>query len=280
MIAMLSELRGGFSVRRVGAMVLRYTYLLRSSWPRIADLVYWPAVQMVTWGFIQTYVSQVGPGQAPAGRLAVGAGTLIGAVLLWDILFRGQLGFSMSFLEEMYSRNVGNLLMSPLRPLELVASLTVMSLIRLTLGVIPVTLMAIVFFGFNLWGVGLGLGAFFANLLLTSWAIGLVICGLLLRLGLGAEALAWSMMFLLMPLACVYYPLSVLPGWLQPIALVLPPTYVFEGLRSAIVQHEFRADLMLTAFGINLVYFAVSVAVFLKLLNSARRAGTLLQMGE
>ena len=108
--------------------------------------------------------------------------------MLWDILFRGQLGFSISFLEEMYSRNIGNLMMSPLRPLEFVVALMVMSSIRLAIGVIPVTLLAIVFFGFNLWELGLALGAFFSNLILTSWAVGLFVSGLLLRNGLGAES--------------------------------------------------------------------------------------------
>ena len=274
-----AELRGGFVPRRVWALILRYGYLLFQSWPRIVDLVYWPMVQMITWGFIQTYVARIGT-EGIAGHAAVGAGTLIGAVMLWDILFRGQLGFSISFLEEMYSRNLGNLLMSPLRPLEFVAALTAMSLVRLAIGVIPVSAMAVLFFGFNLWGIGIALGAFFANLLLTSWALGLVVCGLILRNGLGAEALAWSLMFLLMPLSCVYYPVGMLPGWLQAIAWLLPPTYVFEGLRAILADHRIRGDLMIEAFLLNAVYYLAGLAGFLALLRSARRQGSLLQLGE
>ena len=96
-------------------MMLRYWYLLRSSWPRLIELVYWPTVQMITWGFLQLYVMQ------NAGFFARAGGTFIGAVLLWDILFRGQLGFSISFLEEMWARNIGNLMMSPLRPFEFIS---------------------------------------------------------------------------------------------------------------------------------------------------------------
>ncbi|MDX7951493.1 ABC transporter permease [Lichenihabitans sp. Uapishka_5] len=275
-MSMFDEVRGGFSAARVGAMVLRYTYLLRSSWPRVLDLIYWPTVQMVTWGFLQTYVSKAGAG----GPVAVGAGALIGAVMLWDILFRGQLGFSMSFLEELYSRNVGNLMMSPLRPLELVAALIVMSTLRLAIAIVPVTAMAVWFFGFNLWGLGFAVGVFFANLLLTGWAVGLLVAGLLLRNGLGAEALAWSLMFLLLPLTCVYYPVSVLPGWLQPVALALPPTYVFEGLRMLVSQHHVSVSDMAMAFGINAVLFLGGLMAFLALLDSAKRRGTLLQSGE
>src|SRR5664279_3164189 len=137
-----------FSVNRVAAMVRRYWYLLRSSWPRVLDLIYWPAVQMLMWGFLQLYVSQ------NVGFFAKASGLFIGSVLLWDILFRGQLGFSISFLEEMWSRNLGNIMISPLRPVEFIAALMIMSVVRLAIGMVPVTLLAIAFFGFNLWALG------------------------------------------------------------------------------------------------------------------------------
>jgi len=263
-----------FSFRRVGAMVLRYWYLLRSSWPRILDLIYWPMVQMLMWGFLQLYVSE------NAGFFARAGGTFIGAVLLWDILFRGQLGFSVSFLEEMWARNMGNLMMSPLRPAEFVVALMIMSLVRLAIGMVPVSLLAIGFFGFNLYALGLALAAFFANLILTSWAVGILVSGLILRNGMGAEGLAWTIMFLLLPLACVYYPVAVLPGFLQTIAWALPPTYVFEGMRALLIDQVFRGDLMLQALALNAIYFALAVVAFLKLLDSARRQGSLLQTGE
>ncbi|MCZ7659722.1 MAG: ABC transporter permease [Xanthobacteraceae bacterium] len=263
-----------FSARRVGAMILRYWYLLRSSWPRLLELVYWPAVQMMMWGFLQLYIDQ------NASFFARATGTFIGAVLLWDILFRGQLGFSVSFLEEMWARNMGNLMISPLRPFEFVAALMVMSLVRLAIGMVPVSLLAIAFFGFNLWGLGLALAAFFVNLILTSWAVGIFVSGLVLRNGLGAENLAWTLMFIFMPLACVYYPVATLPGWLQVFAWALPPTYVFEGMRALVIDQAFRADLMIEAFALNIVLFALASAGFLALLADARRAGSLMQTGE
>ena len=263
-----------FSPRRVFAMVLRHWYLLSSSWPRILDLIYWPAVQMLMWGFLQMYLSQ------NSGFFAQAAGTFIGAVMLWDILFRGQLGFSISFLEEMYARNMGNLMMSPLRPVEFVAALMIMSVIRLAIGMVPVSLLAIAFFDFNLWGLGLALAVFFMNLLLTSWAVGILVAGILLRHGLGAENMAWTFMFLLLPVTCVYYPVSVLPSWLQVFAWMLPPTYVFEGMRALLIEKVFRADLMTQAFALNAVLFAAGVVGFLILLKNARREGTLLQGGD
>ncbi len=232
----------GFSPRRIAAMVLRYWYLLRSSWPRLLELIYWPAVQMLMWGFLQLYIA------GNAGFFARAGGTFIGAVLLWDILFRGQLGFSISFLEEMWARNLANLMISPLRPLEFVGALMIMSLIRLAIGMGPVSLF--------------------------------LVSGLVLRNGLGAESLAWTIMFLLLPLTCVYYPVTILPHWLQAVAWTLPPTYVFEGMRELLINHVFRADLMVRALALNAVFFAVAIAGFIALLDSARRQGSLLQTGE
>jgi len=145
---------------------------------------------------------------------------------------------------------------------------------------VPVSVMAIALFSFNIYGLGLPLAAFFANLIFTSWAVGLAVSGILLRNGMGAESLAWTLMFVLMPLACVYYPVSVLPDWLQVVAWALPPTYVFEGMRALLIDHVFRADLMLSALVMNAALLVASFAAFLALLRSARRNGSLLGGGE
>ncbi|MBB5047653.1 ABC-2 type transport system permease protein [Rhodopseudomonas rhenobacensis] len=264
----------GIAPHRIGAMILRYWYLLLSSWPRLLELVYWPALQIVTWGFLQNYISQ------NAGFFAQAGGTLIGAVILWDILFRGQLGFSISFLEEMWARNLGNLMMSPLKPIEFLIALMIMSLIRLAIGIVPMLALATFMFDFNLFGFGLPLVAFFCNLIFTGWSLGIFVSGLVLRNGLGAESIVWTVMFGLMPLACVYYPVTVLPHWLQYVAWTLPPTYVFEGMRALLIEHVFRPDLMFYALLINAVLFAASFMSFIWLLNSARRHGSLIQGGE
>src|SRR6478752_837468 len=262
------------SLRRVGAMIRRYMYLLRSSGIRLVELVYWPFLQMLTWGFLQKYLA------GTTSSLAQGAGVLIGAVLLWDILFRSKIGFSTTFIEEMWSRNLGNLLTSPLRPFELVAALSVWSVIRLGVSMVPVAAAAYLIFGFNLLDLGLALVAFFAVLVLTSWSLGLLSAGVILRYGLGAEEFAWSLAFILLPLCCVYYPVSVLPDWLRPISLALPPTHVFEGMRSILLHHVFNASELWWPLGLNAVYLTIGYLAFRWFLQSARVNGTLLQLGE
>ena len=262
------------SLRRIAALVRRYMYLLRGSGVRLVELIYWPFLQMLTWGFLQKYLA------GTENPYAQTAGVLIGSVLLWDILFRSKIGFSTTFIEEMWSRNLGNLLTSPLRPYELVAALSLWSIIRLAVSMVPVAIAAFLFFGFNLLDLGLALVAFFFVLVLTSWSLGLIAAGVILRYGLGAEELAWSLAFLLLPLTCVYYPVSVLPDWLQPVALALPPTHVFEGMRAILLEHTFDPTDLLWALGLNAVYLAAGYATFSWFLGSARKNGTLLQLGE
>jgi ABC-2 type transport system permease protein len=262
------------SARRTYGLVLRYWYVIRSAWPRTAELIYWPLVQMLMWGFLQSYLAQT------ASFAAKAAGLFIGAVLLWDILVRSQLGFAVAFLEEIWSRNLGHLMMSPLRPAELIAALITVSLIKLLVAMIPVAGLAYLFFGFNVLGLGLVFAAFFANLVIMSWSLGLVSTGVVLRWGLGAESFAWLIVFVFLPLCCVYYPVTTLPGWLQPVALALPPTYVFEGLRAIVLDGAFVGHLMVKALALNLVYFVAGYAAFAYFLQSARINGTLVQMGE
>jgi ABC-2 type transport system permease protein len=262
------------SLRRIGALVRRHWYVTLASGPRVAELIFWPLVSMLMWGFLQTYLART------TNLAAHAAGLFVGGILLWDILVRSQLGFAVAFLEEIWSRNLGHLMMSPLRPSELVAALIVVSLLKLLVAMVPVASLAYLFFGFNLLSLGLAFAAFFANLVFFSWALGMVSTGAVLRWGMGAESIAWLIVFLLLPLACVFYPVATLPAWLQVVALALPPTHVFEGLRALVIAQTFNSDDMLRALVLNALYVAAAYGLFRHLLDSARRNGTLVQIGE
>lgn len=261
-------------IRRIGAMVVRHWYLLTGSWPRILDLFYWPLVQMLLWGFIQSYLASAN------GFIARAAGVLLGAALLWDVLFRSQVSLSIAFLEEIWSRNLGHLFVSPLRSGEFVASLVVVSLIRTLIGLTSASLMAIALFGYSLYGLGLGLIAFFFNLSLFGWAVGVAVAALILRFGMGAEMLTWVLAAGLAPLCAVYYPIDALPHWIQWVPHLLPPAYVFEGMRGVLLHGVFRIDLFAAAFALNILYFASGLALFLTMVRAARHRGMLLQLGE
>jgi ABC-2 type transport system permease protein len=263
-----------FSPARVWAMLLRYLYILRSSWPRTIELLYWPTLQMLIWGFMSQFLRH------NSSYVAQAFGVLLGAVMLWDLLFRSQLGLSISFLEEMWARNLGQLFVTPLRPYEWVLSLLAMSVIRVTIGIVPAMLLAIPLYHYSIFDMGLPLVAFLAVLMTMGWALGLAICGGILRHGMGAESLAWTVIFALAPLSCVYYPIATLPAWLQPVAWALPSTRVFEGMRAVLFDRAFRMDFFLGAAALDLLYLAAGIALFSLAFRDARRRGALLQMGE
>jgi ABC-2 type transport system permease protein len=262
------------SLRRIRALVLRHIYLLRSSGPRILELVYWPTVQMVLWGFITVFLVN------HSSWLAQASGVLLSGVLLWDVLFRSQLGVSLVFMEEMWSRNLGHLFVSPLRPFELACSLITMSLIRTLIGVGGAALIAIPLFDFSIFSLGLPLLAFFLNLIVMGWSIGLLVSGIVLRYGLGAESMAWIAIFAVQPISGVYYPIATLPTWLQYVAAMLPASHVFEGMRAVLFDHSFRVDLLWYAVALNVVYLSAGFLSFLAFFKKARVRGQLLHVGE
>jgi ABC-2 type transport system permease protein len=272
----LAHAHTGFapSLRRIYALVLRHTYLLRSSGPRILELVYWPTVQMVLWGFITMFLVN------HSSWIAQASGVLLSGVLLWDVLFRSQLGVSLVFMEEMWSRNLGHLFVSPLRPFELGCALLTMSLIRTLIGVGGAALIAIPLFHYSIFSMGLPLLAFFINLIIMGWSIGLLVSGFVLRYGLGAESMAWIAIFAVQPVSGVYYPIDTLPVWLQYVAAALPSSHVFEGMRAVLFDHVVRVDLLLHAALLNVVYLAAGFAAFLAFFKIARVRGQLLHVGE
>ncbi|MCS6854783.1 MAG: ABC transporter permease [Elioraea sp.] len=260
--------------RRVWALIYRHLALYRRSWPRLVELAYWPILQMAIWGFVSVHLASA------AGWAAAAAGVLIGAVLLWEVCLRSQMGFAISFLEEVWSRNLGNLFVSPLRPHELVGALIAMSVLRMIVGVLPAILLALLLYRFNILGIGPALPLFFANLMAMGWAVALGVTAMVLRYGAGAEALAWSVLFGLAPLSAVFYPVSTLPGWLQPVSLVIPATHVFEGMRASLLEARFDAGHLMAAAMLNAVWLVAAAALFSAVFRLARRRGLLLNVGE
>ena len=263
------------AARRIWGMLYRHLALYRSSWPRLLELAYWPVLQMCIWGFTARFLAaRMGSGAALAGA------TLLGGVLLWEVALRSQMGVAVSFLEELWSRNLGHLFVSPLRPWELVAALIGMSFIRMVAGVLPAILIAWALYAYNLFALGPVLALFFANLMIMGWWVALGVVSLILRHGAGAEALAWSVLFGLTPFSAVFYPVAVLPRVLQPVALAIPAAHVFEGMRGVLLNGAVRWDHLAAAFALNAVWLLAASLLFARQFRQARVRGALLSIGE
>jgi ABC-2 type transport system permease protein len=263
------------SARRIWGMMYRHLALYRSSWPRLLELAYWPVLQMCIWGFTARFLA------ARMGTAAtVAVATLLGGVLLWEVALRSQMGVAISFLEEVWSRNLGHVFVSPLRPWELVAALIGMSIIRTLAGVLPAILIAWALYAYNLFSLGPVLVLFFVNLMIMGWWVSLGVVSLILRHGAGAEALAWSVLFGLTPFSAVFYPVSVLPRVVQPLALILPSAHVFEGMRAIVLHGTMSWPHLLAAALLNAVWLIAASVLFARQFRQARVRGALLSIGE
>tara|TARA_Y100000590_G_scaffold69608_1_gene75977 strand:- start:1463 stop:2239 length:777 start_codon:yes stop_codon:yes gene_type:complete len=256
------------------ALSLRHLYLIKSSFPRIIDLIYWPTIQIVLWGFISKFFT------LHSDLYNHSVGIILSAAILYDFLFRTSISFNMLFLEEIWSRNFTNLFVAPLKVSEIITALTVTALLRTLIGVIPAVLLASPFFGVSIFSLGPSLVLLFLSLYLFGITLGLLVTAGLLRFGPAFENVAWSSLFLLAPLGCVYYPLSILPDWLQILAKGLPLVYIFEEVRSILLNNVVNYSNVINALALNLIYFTSAVVIFYMAFAGARKKGTLVNVGE
>lgn len=229
---------------RVKSIAKRHAYVLRRSPHRLYDITIWPLVDVLLFGSLGVFLSEAEGGRAAA------YGYLLGGIVLWHVVYQSQIALSTGFLEETWSRNLLNLMVTPLKEIEYAAGVALFGLVKLALGVGLVALAALGFFAFDVTDIGLGLIPISAVLLAVGWAIALFVIALVLRFGSGAEALAWGILFLVMPLSGVFYPVAALPGVAQPIARLLPTTHAFAAMRSLLDGRGMEWDeLALAAVG-------------------------------
>jgi len=256
-------------------LLQRYLLLHRRSLIRSFDNFFWPVMDLLIWGFITLYIQEAAGG--PIAQLIV---FLIGAMISWDIHYRGQQAVTLSLMEEIWTRNIVNMLIAPIRLWEWVAASFLYGLLKVSIVTLLLALLAQGLYAFELARVGWAFLPLAAHLLFFGWAIGLFTAGLLLRFGYAAEALIWGIPFLIQPFSCVFYPVSVLPGWAQGIALCLPSTYIFEALRRVLQAGTVSGMTWLLIGGLNLLYCALGAALFVWMFRRARAAGRLARLGQ
>lgn len=262
------------SLQRILAYTVRHLYLYKRSLPRLMEVFYWPVLDLLVWGFVSVYLSR------QSGAVPQFVTFFIGALILWDILFRSQQGISVSFLEDVWSRNLLNIFVSPMSAAEYIVSLLFLSVIKLILTSTVMVSLAIVLYHFNIFTLGLPLVPLVANLVVMGWAVGIVTTALILRFGQEAEVLAWGVALLFQPVSAVFYPVAVLPRFLQVVADFVPAAHVFEGMRTVIGGGGFPAKELAWASGLNAVYIVLAVLFFYWNFKAVKRKGLLAKVGE
>lgn len=262
------------SIRRMSGVVLRYAYLQRRSLTRVMEIFYWPLLDILVWGFLSVFLSR----RAGAGPKIVAF--LLGANILWDVLYRAQQSISLAFLEDVWSRNLLNIFSSPLRSWEYLGGAAGWGVLRVSAAAAVMSLLAWGLYGFGIFALGPGLVLFFSLLLLMGWAVGVVTAGLILRLGESAEVLAWALAFLLQPVSAVFYPVSVLPRPLQLVAWVTPSAHVFEGMREVLSTGRVDTGHLWAAAALDALYMVLALAFAVYMLATVKRKGLLSRFGE
>lgn len=257
------------SFDRIAAMILRQFYLIRGSFARVFPLFAWVAIDMVLWGFITKYLNSV----ANANIDFVPA--LLGAVLLWDFLVRVMQGVTMSFFEDVWSRNFLNIFSTPLLISEYLAGLVITSILTSMIGLAVMLALTTGFFGFSFFSYGLMIVPFLLILFLCGIALGIVSSAIVLRYGPASEWFIWPLPALISPFAGVFYPISTLPAWMQYVAQLLPPAHVFEGMRGAVNGGTVSMSALAWGGGLAVLYVLLACGFFARTFRYAVRTGLL-----
>jgi ABC-2 type transport system permease protein len=259
--------------RVIRALILKYAFVCSRNTFRLLDVTFWPVMDLLLWGFVTIYMMKMS--NAVPGFVTF----LIGAIIFWNVLYRAQQVVSVSFLDDVWSRNLLNLFVAPIRAYEYVAAGCLMGLAQALLVLILLGALAFFIDSVNLFGLGLNLGFLFVNLILMGWSMGMLTTSAVLRWGPPAEALAWALPGLLQPLSACFYPVSVLPAWLQPVALCVPASHVFEGMRQLLAGQPLDPNHVWCAFGLNVIYMTTAAFIYSASLDGARMKGFLAKYG-
>lgn len=239
-------------LHRIYAIILRYLFLLRKSYDRLTDMFYWPTIDLLVWGLTSEFLRSFAPDTSYIILI------IVSGILLWLVTWRAQYEISVGLLEDLWNQNLINIFVSPLTFREWISAFLIVGIIKAVISIIFASVVAYILYHVHILNYGIYLVPFFSSLMLTGWAIGFFVAGLILRFGTRIQTLAWSFVAVFSPFAAIYYPVSVLPEWAQKISLLIPPSYIFEGSREVIKGGSINIDKLLISFGLNFIYLILT----------------------
>lgn len=263
---MLNVRLGEMSFERIWAVVIRHLYNLRHCWDRLSDSFYWPAMDLIIWGLTSQYFQKI-------GQVSSVVLILLTALVFWQVIWRSQYEITVSLLDEIWSRNIVNLFASPLTINEWILAVLLLGLIKMILTIGFVLFLTWIFYSINLLNFGFLLLPFFSLLLFSGWWVGLLVAGLILRFGSQVQTLAWAGVYLLAPFSAIYYPVASLPVWAQKVALFVPTSYLFEGMREVLLSGQLPWRNLVISFLLNLWYLLGAIIFFKFSFIKARQQG-------
>lgn len=254
---------------RIWAIVLRHLYLFPKSFDRLTDMLYWPIMDIVLWGFTTRWLQQQGGG----GGVQNIALVVLTALVFWQVVWRTNYEVSVNLLEELWSANLVNMFATPLKPIEWVFALMTIGFLKMFVSVVVGVGAVWLLYSLNIFSIGWVMIPYIALLMFSGWFMGFLGASLIMLGGTRVQTIAWTMGFLFAPFSAVYYPLTVLPHWAQVVAHALPTTYVFEGMRRILLNGVFSWEYMLKSLVLSLIYLIVAICFFLWACEKSREKG-------
>ena len=257
---------------RINALLYRHLYLIMRSFPRLLDIFYWPVADLLLWGFLSLYIEKF---QLNSVNIVT---ILLGGIVLWGIFYQAQQAISVAFLEEVWEKNLLNIFVSPLTIFEFLFSTLLLGVVKMVLVGVVLGALAFLLYSFDIFSLGFALIPFLLNLLVFGWTVALFSMAIILRFGTSAQVLAFGFLLIIQPFSAVFYPVSVLPQAIQFIAYLLPPTYVFEGMRAVLAGGSLSAHFVLLAAVSNALFLVVVMTYFYRTFNWVKKKGRLLKL--
>lgn len=260
------------SLARIKGILLQNLFHFKHSLEDVIDAFFWPSMDVVIWGFMTSYFTNL---NNPIGGIIA---FLLGGLILWNIVWRAQQDITMAFLRNVWNKSLLNLFSSPLSPAEFIIATMLVGLIKIIFTLAFVSLIAFLFYSFNIFSLGFYLLPFFAILIAFAWAVGIFITGLIIRFGMRIQAFAWALIVLFHPVSAVFYPVAILPDFLQKIAWFLPTAHIFEGMRQVLSSHALSAEHLVWAAMLDGAYLILAALFFIFMFDKAKEKGKLAQV--
>lgn len=264
-------MKAKFSPKRVWAILVRHLF----SWPRdlesLAESFWWPSFDLFIWGLVTVYL------QMSENTPSIFISFFLGAIVLWMFVYRSQQEMSFTFLKEVWDRNILNIFTTPLTVWEFLSASMILGIAKLTISALWMIFLAYILFQFNVFTLGFWFIPFLVNLLLVGWSAGFLINGLIVQYGWRVQSFAWTLILVIQPFSAVFYPVSVMPGWMQSVAAFIPTSYIFEGMRAVLIEGRFEVNNLLFATGLNLIYISLSALYFAHSFRRAKETGMIVK---
>lgn len=254
------------SFGRIWAVFLRYFYFF-AKLDHLCDLLFWPVVDIFLWGITVVWVQHEEAGKFPLALV------VLTGLVFWQIIWRSNYEVSVNLLQEFWNRNLVNLFSTPLKLSEWIISLMLVGMFKICATISFGALMVWLLYSLNIFSMGWAFLPFTASLILSGWFIGFLSAAIMIYFGQRVQMLAWMTAYFFAPFSAVYYPLSALPEWGQYIAKVLPMTYLFEGMRTILIEGRFSWHFFVMSVLLNLLYLIPTIILFKWLFDKSRDKG-------